>query len=189
MAVISQSEFQKRLARRKLQGHIFHALCLIAILIGLLMLAALLYQVISQGWSRVDWAFLTSFPSRKPERAGIQAALMGTIYVVSLAGIIAFVLGVGTAIFLEEYATRNWFAKIVQINIINLAGVPSIVYGILGLEIFVRTMGLGKSVLAGSFISLSRKGAVAKKMAEFELKSGVPRPTQGWSTAGQQELS
>ena len=151
MVVIEQSDFQKRLARRKLKGHIFHGLCLLAILIGLLMLGALLYQVISQGWSRVDWSFLTSFPSRKPERAGIQAALMGTIYVVSLAGAIAFTLGVGTAIFLEEYATRNWLTKIIQINIMNLAGVPSIVYGILGLEIFVRTMGLGKSVLAGSF--------------------------------------
>ncbi|MFQ6026219.1 MAG: phosphate ABC transporter permease PstA [Dehalococcoidia bacterium] len=151
MAVIEHSDFQKRMARRKLQGHIFHALCLLAILIGLAMLGALLYQVISQGWSRVDWSFLTSFPSRHPERAGIQAALLGSLYVVSLAGIIAFVLGVGSAIFLEEYAPRNWFAKVIQINIINLAGVPSIVYGILGLEIFVRTVGLGKSVLAGSF--------------------------------------
>jgi phosphate transport system permease protein len=114
------------------------------------MLGALLYQVISQGWNRVDWSFITSFPSRHPEQAGIQAALLGSVYVVALAGIIAFVLGLGTAIYLEEYAPRNWFARIIQINIINLAGVPSIVYGILGLEIFVRTLGLGKSVLAGS---------------------------------------
>ena len=150
MAVISHSDFQKRLARRKVRGHIFHGLCLVAILIGLLMLGALLYQVISQGWNRVDWSFITSFPSRHPEQAGIQAALLGSVYVVALAGIIAFVLGLGTAIYLEEYAPRNWFARIIQINIINLAGVPSIVYGILGLEIFVRTLGLGKSVLAGS---------------------------------------
>lgn len=150
MAVISHSDFQKRLARRKVRGHIFHGLCLVAILIGLVMLGALLYQVISQGWNRVDWSFITSFPSRHPEQAGIQAALLGSVYVVALAGIIAFVLGLGTAIYLEEYAPRNWFARIIQINIINLAGVPSIVYGILGLEIFVRTLGLGKSVLAGS---------------------------------------
>jgi phosphate transport system permease protein len=150
MAVISHIDFQKRLARRKVRGHIFHGLCLVAILIGLVMLGALLYQVISQGWNRVDWSFITSFPSRHPEQAGIQAALLGSVYVVALAGIIAFVLGLGTAIYLEEYAPRNWFARIIQINIINLAGVPSIVYGILGLEIFVRTLGLGKSVLAGS---------------------------------------
>jgi phosphate transport system permease protein len=113
------------------------------------MLAVLLVNVISQGWSRVNWDFLTSFPSRRPEEAGIKAALLGSIYVVIIAGITSFSLGLGAAIYLEEYATRNWFARIIQTNIANLAGVPSIVYGLLGLEIFVRFIGLGKSVLAG----------------------------------------
>ena len=149
MALITHAEFQWRMTRRKWQGQIFHALCLIAILIGLAMLGALLYNVLSQGLGKLDWAFITSFPSRFPERAGIQAALLGSIYVVAIAGFLAFTLGVGAAIYLEEYATRNWFARIVQTNIANLAGVPSIVYGILGLEIFVRSLGLGKSVLAG----------------------------------------
>ena len=150
MAVITQTDFQRRMARRKWLGRAFHALCLLAILLAVAMLAALLVYITSKGWSRVNWDFLTSFPSRHPDQAGIQGALLGTIYVVSIAGVIAFSLGVGAAIYLEEYATRNWFARVVQINIANLAGVPSIVYGILGLEIFVRSLGLGQSVLAGS---------------------------------------
>ncbi|HZA23741.1 MAG TPA: phosphate ABC transporter permease PstA [Dehalococcoidia bacterium] len=149
MAIITENEFATRLQRRKLQGHIFHALCLIAILIGLGMLGALLYEVLSQGLGRLNLQFITSFPSRFPERAGIQAALLGSIYVVLIAGLLAFTLGVGAAIYLEEYATRSKIAAIIQTNISNLAGVPSIVYGILGLEIFVRVLALGKSVLAG----------------------------------------
>ncbi len=150
MAIVAQGEFQRRLNRRKIKGHIFHGLCLLAILIGLGMLAALLINIISDGIGRVNWSFITNFPSRHPEQAGIQAALLGSIYVVALAGVIAFTFGVGAAIYLEEYAAHNWFAKIIQVNIANLAGVPSIVYGILGLEIFVRYMALGKSVIAGS---------------------------------------
>ena len=149
MAVITQSEFQQRKRARRIKGQIFHALCLVSILIGVGMLAALLFNVLSEGLSRLSWEFLTNFPSRYPERAGIQAALLGSIYVVSIAGVLAFTLGVGAAIYLEEYAARSWFARIIQINIANLAGVPSIVYGILGLEIFVRIMELGKSVIAG----------------------------------------
>jgi phosphate transport system permease protein len=149
MAIITQSEFQQRKRARHIKGQVFHALCLVSILIGIGMLAALLYNVLSEGLARLSWEFLTNFPSRFPERAGIQAALLGSIYVVSIAGILAFTVGVGAAIYLEEYAARSWFARIIQINIANLAGVPSIVYGILGLEIFVRIMELGKSVLAG----------------------------------------
>jgi phosphate transport system permease protein len=151
MAVITQTEFQRRMTQRKWRGHIFHALCLMAILIGLAMLGVLLYNILSQGLGMLDWDFITSFPSRFPERAGIQAALLGSIYVVAIAGSLAFTLGVGAAIYLEEYATRNRFAAIIQTNIANLAGVPSIVYGILGLEIFVHSLGLGKSVIAGGF--------------------------------------
>ncbi len=150
MAIITQTEFQRRKRARRIKGQVFHAMCLGAILIGVGMLAALLYNVLSEGLTRLSWDFLTSFPSRFPERAGIQAALLGSIYVVGIAGVLAFTLGVGAAIYLEEYASRSWFARIIQINIANLAGVPSIVYGILGLEIFVRIMMLGKSVIAGS---------------------------------------
>ena len=151
MADIIRGDFNRRMNRRRLHGQIFHALCLISILIGMGMLAALLINVFIDGWQRVNWSFLTSFPSRHPENAGIKAALFGSVYVIALAGALAFSFGVAAAIYLEEYAAKNWFARIIQINIANLAGVPSIVYGILGLEIFVRFLALGKSVMAGSF--------------------------------------
>ena len=151
MAVISQSDFAKRRSRRIWMGRGFHALCLLSVAISLGMLALLLVYLGVQGWDRINWSFLTSFPSRDPDEAGIKAALVGSIYIVAIAGVVAFVLGVGSAIYLEEYGARNRFARLARINIANLAGVPSIVYGLLGLEIFVRIMELGKSVLAGGF--------------------------------------
>ena len=149
MALIEQSEFARRKQRRVWMGRGFYALCLLAVSISLAMLGVLLVYLGFQGYSRVDWSFITSFPSRFPEQAGIRAALLGSIYVVIIAGVVSFVLGVAAAVYLEEYARRSRFAQIARINIANLAGVPSIVYGLLGLEIFVRTAGLGKSVLAG----------------------------------------
>ena len=149
MAVISRSDFEKRRTRRIWMGRGFHALCLLAVAISLGMLAVLLIYLAYQGWERVSWDFLNSFPSRKPEEAGIRAAVLGSIYVVAIAGVTAFVLGVAAAVYLEEFAGRNRFARLAKINIANLAGVPSIVYGLLGLTIFVRIMELGKSVLAG----------------------------------------
>ena len=151
MAVIPQSEFQRRQARRKWVGRGFHGLCLLSVCIALGMLTVLLIYLLQQGVTGIDWSFLTSFPSRHPDKAGIKAAMLGSIYVVLVAGVVSFTLGVATALFLEEYATRSKFAKIAKINIANLAGVPSIVYGILGLQIFVHSMHLGNSVLAGGF--------------------------------------
>ena len=143
--------FQRSMSLRKWKARIFHLICLLAILLVLLVLATLLYNIIEQGWHRINWDFLTGFPSRIPERAGIYGALIGSVYVISVASVTSFLLGVGAAVYLEEYATRGWFVKSVQINISNLAGVPSVVYGLLGLEIFARTLGLGDSVLAGGF--------------------------------------
>ena len=149
MAIIASGDFEKGMARRKWAGRAFHALCLLAISVALAMLAVLLVYLVMQGWSRVNWAFLTGFPSRDPDQAGIKAALLGSIFLVAITGVVSFILGVATAIYLEEYAARNRFARLFKLNIANLAGVPSIVYGLLGLEIFVRSMHLGKSVLAG----------------------------------------
>ncbi len=149
MAVISQTDFQTRKARRKWMGRAFHGLCLLSVCIALGMLALLLAYLLIQGVTRIDWSFLTSFASRHPEQAGIKAAMLGSIYVVIVAGVVAFTLGVSTALYLEEYAARSRFARIAKINIANLAGVPSIVYGILGLEIFVRSLSMGQSVMAG----------------------------------------
>ncbi len=149
MAVITQREFARTKARRVWMGRGFYALCLLAVCISLAMLGVLLVYLGSQGYGRVSWDFITSFPSRFPERAGIYAALIGSIYVVGIAGIVSFVLGVAAAVYLEEYAGRSRLAQIARVNIANLAGVPSIVYGLLGLEIFVRVMELGRSVMAG----------------------------------------
>ena len=151
MAVISQTEFQRRKARRKWLGRVFHGLCLLSVTVALGALAVLLIYLVVQGVTRIDWSFLTSFESRYPEQAGIKAAILGSIYVVIVAGAVAFTLGVATALYLEEYAARSRFARIAKINISNLAGVPSIVYGLLGLQIFVHSLHLGKSVLAGGF--------------------------------------
>ena len=150
MQYIEKEKYQQRLAKRQRTGKIFEIMCIISITIGIGMLALLLWYVADQGLHKLDWQFLISFPSRFPERAGIYGALLGTLYVIGTGGLIAFVLGVGTAIYLEEYANDTRLSRILQVNIANLAGVPSIVYGILGLEIFVRFAGLGRSVLAGS---------------------------------------
>jgi phosphate transport system permease protein len=125
-------------------------LCLAAAGVAIAALAVLLVDVMSQGIGRLSWDFINSFPSRKPEEAGIKAALWGTIWLMGLTAAFAVPVGLGAAIYLEEYAPRNWLTRIVQVNIANLAGVPSIVYGLLGLALFVRALQLERSVLAGA---------------------------------------
>jgi len=114
------------------------------------MLGFFLYSVISEGWPRLSAQFFTSLPSRKPEEAGILIPLFGTIWVMVLTSLISIPLGVASGIYLEEYGKKNRLASLIEINITNLAGVPSIIYGLLALEIFVRILGLGKSLLSGS---------------------------------------
>lgn len=118
--------------------------------IALGVLAVLIVDVFLDALPKLNIKFITSYPSRYPEHAGILPALVGSIWVGILTAAISFPLGVLTAIYLEEYAPKNILTEILEINIANLAGVPSIIYGLLGLEIFVRLMGLGKSILAGS---------------------------------------
>jgi len=123
---------------------------LLVMLLALAALAALLYDVTRDGFGRLSWQFLTSYPSRRASQAGILPALVGSMYVILTTALIAIPLGVGAAIYLEEYESRGRLARIVEINISNLAGVPSIIYGLLGLGLFVRFFGLGRSVLAGA---------------------------------------
>ena len=123
---------------------------LLVMLLALTALAALLYDVARDGLGRLSWQFLTSYPSRRAAQAGILPALVGSIYVIGLTALIALPLGVGAAIYLEEYGTQGRLAKLIEINIANLAGVPSIIYGLLGLGLFVRVLAMGRSVLAGS---------------------------------------
>jgi phosphate transport system permease protein len=142
--------FGANLVARKLRGAIFVALGILSILIGLGTLLLLIGDVLQAGLPYLDWQFLDSFDSRFAGRAGIKAALYGSVYMMFFTLIVGVPLGVMAAIYLEEYASDNWFTRFVQINIANLAGVPSIIYGLLGLTVFVRWMGLGRSVLAGS---------------------------------------
>lgn len=116
----------------------------------ILVLAVLLIEILRQGIAWLDIQFLTSFPSRFAERAGIKAALWGTVWLIALVALISIPVGVGAAIHLEEYARPGRLSTIIEINIANLAGTPSIVYGILGLAIFVRWMALGRSLIAGA---------------------------------------
>ncbi len=122
---------------------------LLMMLLALAALAALLYDIAHDGLGRLSWQFITSYPSRNAEDAGILAALVGSIYVVGLTAAIAVPLGVGAAIHLEEYGGRGRLSGLIEVNIANLAGVPSIIYGLLGLGLFVRLMQMERSVLAG----------------------------------------
>lgn len=140
---------RRRRARRR-WDRLFQLLGLLATFAGILCVAILLFDVARRGLHALDWTFLTSYPSRFPEQAGVRAALFGTLWVMGLTALIALPLGVGAAVYLEEYARRTWFQTFVQTNIHNLAGVPSIIYGLLGLELFVRSLGLGRSVMAGA---------------------------------------
>jgi len=120
-------------------------------LLGLVLLAIFIGSIIVDGIQRIDWDFISNLPSRKADRAGIYTALMGSVWVLVLTTIIALPIGIAAAIYLEEYSKKDKFASILEVNISNLAGVPSIIYGLLGLEIFVRILQMGSSVLAGSF--------------------------------------
>ncbi|MET0388457.1 MAG: phosphate ABC transporter permease PstA [Polyangiales bacterium] len=136
--------------RHRIGEHVFYALAFTAVLLPLLILVGLLVGVLETGAERLSWSFITSFPSRKPALAGILPGLVGSFYLMLLTAAIALPLGVGAAIHLEEYGNRSRFARLIELNIANLAGVPSIVYGLLGLDLFVRTLQLGRSLIAGA---------------------------------------
>ena len=138
------------LSRRKVKNALFSLLALAAIFISMVTLAGLLIDLVGRGGSSLDTQFLTSSPSRIPAKAGILPALVGTLWVTLLVALITLPIGIGAAIYLEEYAGRGRIARLLKINISNLAGVPSIVYGIFGLAIFVRGLDLGRTVFAAS---------------------------------------
>ena len=138
------------LSRRKVKNALFSLLALTAIFISMVTLAGLLIDLVGRGGSSLDTQFLTSSPSRIPAKAGILPALVGTLWVTIFVALITLPIGIGAAIYLEEYAGRGRIARLLKINISNLAGVPSIVYGIFGLAIFVRGLDLGRTVFAAS---------------------------------------
>ncbi len=139
----------KILSRRR-KEFLFKKVCIGFTLFSVFVLFVLLAQIIFQGCTWLNWNFLTSFPSRFPTQAGLISALYGSIWVISLTAFFAIPFGVSTAVYLEEYAKKNFLNRLIQINIANLAGMPSIIYGLIGLTVFVRYMHMGRSILAGS---------------------------------------
>lgn len=135
---------------RSLKGRLFRAACFASTVAALIMLAVLVWDAFKDGLPWLDWQFLNSFPSRFPEKAGIKSALWGSVWLMVLTALFAIPLGVGAAIYLEEYARKSRLTTIIETNISNLAGVPSIVYGLLGLALFVRALQLERSVLSGA---------------------------------------
>lgn len=147
---IFQDANRKQIAGRRKIDVILHMLFLLATSVGIVALSVLIIDIIIDGAARLQPELFQNFPSRKAEQAGMKSALVGSIYMLCIMAPVSFIFGVGAAIYLEEYAPKNWLTKLIQINISTLAGVPSIVYGILGLALFVRMFGMGKSLLAGS---------------------------------------
>jgi phosphate transport system permease protein len=149
-AVDATSRFDARLARRRMTGTLFLGACVAAVGILMVALLALLVEVITKGVPWLDLGFLTGVPSRRAEAAGILPALVGSLEIGFMTGLISFPIGVAAAIYLEEYARDTFVTRTLRTNIANLAGVPSIIYGIFGLAIFVRALGLGRSPLAAA---------------------------------------
>ena len=163
---------------------------------GIAVLAIFLINICVMGITRINWQFIISLPSRSPEKAGIITALVGTLWILVLTAFIAIPIGVGAGIYLEEYAKKNRLARIFEINITNLAGVPSIIYGLLGLEIFARVMNMKGSLLAGActlsllilpiIIVATRESlkAVPKSLREAAFALGATK----WQTTSMQVL-
>jgi phosphate transport system permease protein len=139
-----------RTAFRRSGDWLLQSMALLVLALVLASLGALLYEVFRDGAGRLNWQFLTSFPSRRASEAGIYPALVGSLFVILVTGLLAVPAGIAAAIHLEEYGKGGWLARAIEVNIANLAGVPSIIYGLLGLGLFVRTFGFGRSVLAGA---------------------------------------
>jgi phosphate transport system permease protein len=135
---------------RQFLDRAFQGVALVILCLALAALAALIVDVWQDGAGRLSWAFLTGFPSRRAENAGIWHALAGSVFVILVTAALAVPIGVAAAVYLEEYGTRSVVARLIEINIANLAAVPSIIYGLLGLGLFVRALAMGRSVLAGA---------------------------------------
>ena len=144
----SATAIEKSVAGNKTRDKAFAIVGLIATFVGMLTLAALLFDLASDGLTRIKPHFFTSFPSRFPGQAGILSAWVGTILVMIVTALAAIPIGIGAGIYLEEYAAKNWLTALIEINIANLAGVPSIVYGLMALGLFVYQFKFGQSILS-----------------------------------------
>ena len=151
----SESKFEPKLESRQQWGKIFAAFCIFATSLGLIVLAFLIYSVVSDGYSRLNWDLFNLYPSRRPLESGYKAAILGSIAMLTYVVLLVVPLGVCSAIYLEEYAKKNWFSEIIELNIYNLAGIPSIIYGLLGLGLFVRGMYSGRAVLVTGILTIT----------------------------------
>jgi phosphate transport system permease protein len=174
------------LGRRKRSGLIAErmaaSLFFAATLVGLIALAALLFTVVKQGAGQIDVPFIRNFASRIPERAGIWPPLVGTLWLMGLVTLAAFPLGVGAAIYLEEFAPKNRWTAAIETNIANLAAVPSIIYGLLGLAVFYRALGMGRSLITGA-LTLSLLVLPVIIIASREALRAVPQSIRSGAMA------
>ena len=146
--MVEPENIEKRLSNNRRFDTIFAVIGLIATLVGMITLAALLFDLSTDGLGRISFQFFTSFPSRFASQAGILSAWVGTTLVMIVTALTAIPMGVGAGVYLEEYAPKNWFTGLIEINIANLAGVPSIVYGLMALGLFVYQFKFGQSILS-----------------------------------------
>jgi phosphate transport system permease protein len=177
-------------ARERRREQLFQLVGALIVLFALTTLVVLLTKILLDGFARLNPEFFTSFPSRRAENAGILPALVGSAYLLLLTAAIAIPIGVGAAVYLEEFARRNWFTRLIEINVTNLAGVPSVIYGLLGLQVFVRTLMMDRSLIAGActmallalpvIITAAREGlrTVPKSLRDGSLALGATQ----WQT-------
>lgn len=135
---------------KKLKDEAFKYFGLLCTFFGLFMLAVFIGNIINEGFARLSWDFIVNYPSRRAGDAGMLSAIMGTLWIIVMTAMLAIPMGIGAAIYLEMYSKRTRFGRIVELNIANLAGVPSIIYGLLGLEIFNYQMKIGGNLLSGA---------------------------------------
>ncbi len=166
--------FNPRLNARKGVGAIAYSLFLLAVAVGIIGLVVLLTRIAIDGSDWLNWNFLTSYPSRHPEQAGLKSALWGSVWLMGLTGLFAIPIGVGAAIYLEEYAVKSRLTSFIEINLSNLAGVPSIVYGLLGLSVFVQWMFRGERVLLAGAMTMALLVMPIVILASREAIRAVP---------------
>ena len=168
------ADFKPRLVRRRRMGAFFATVCGLMVVAAIVVLGVLLVCVAQQGAHFVSWGFLDRFPSRmNPENAGVKSALFGTIWLIGLTAGVSVPVGMAAAIYLHEYAGKSKLTGFIELNIANLAGVPSIVYGILGLAVFIRLCNFGRSVIAGA-LTLSLLILPVVIIASREALAAVP---------------
>lgn len=144
-----RKKIRKKIIQNKLWDHLFRALGLFSTLISFLVLFTLFIDLFINGFPRLNWSFFTSYPSRFPEKAGILSAWVGTTLIMIVTAATAVPLGIATGVYLEEYGKKNWLTHIIEINMKNLAGIPSIIYGLLALGLFVYFFKFGESIITG----------------------------------------